>query len=121
MPDVSDTQGMLGGVALAVSALNAWLIYRGSDRASARAAKTQEKADAATGFQQLTQEQRTELNDLRARVRESEDSARAAKMAAVQAEEIAEKCRDAYRELWEWASLPCPHPGGPPRPPIQII
>lgn len=119
-------QDWILAIGLAVTALNAWLIYRGSDRASKRTLDATQQANSTTGFQALTQEQRAELVDCRARVREAEDSAERSKRAAERAEEIAENSQErenmlilAYAALWEWAEHPCPHPEPPPRLPVE--
>lgn len=110
-----------------VSLALGYLVYKGSDRASQRSSETQRDQNAQTGFQQLTQEQRAELTRAYARVEAAESSAAAAKQSAEDAHQIAERCQtqqaaltQAYRELHEWASEPCPHERPPPQPPLRL-
>jgi peptidoglycan hydrolase CwlO-like protein len=134
MTAVEQIQALASVLAIVMSGATAYLVYRGSDKASQRTQAAQTEQNTTDRFDRLTQRQddalereyeRAQAADERARA--AEEYARAAKRSADEAQRIAEACQlqqaatvEAYRELRQWAALPCPHPQPPPQPPLRL-
>jgi DNA repair ATPase RecN len=124
---VEQITAMASVLAVFMSGVTGYFVYLGSDRASKRTAAQQSEQNTTDRFDRLTQRQDDALDREYARAQAAEASAAAARRSADEAQRIAELCQvqqeatvQAYRELWEWAALPCPHPQPPPQPPLRL-